>query len=124
MLISRKSWLRFSARGLLLARARLAERALGIRFNLRGKQNITKQDEIGARIWITWPSALFGSVLPPTVIGLRSVICRTLQCRLVVIVGLGVHQQRGSYTQGLNFGLQPRHLKFFLPQNFINILHR
>ena len=90
-----------------------------------GQGIFTEQDETGSeRIWMTWPSTLFGSVLPPTVIGLRSVICRTLHCRLVVIVGLGVRQQRGSDTQGLNFGLQPRHLKFFLPQNFINILHR
>jgi hypothetical protein len=47
---------------------------------------------------------LFGSVLPPTVVGLWNVIYRTRQCRLVVVFCFPVFQQkRDCYTQRLNF---------------------
>src|SRR6266478_5501276 len=46
----------------------------------------------------------FASVLPPAVVGLWSVIYRTQECRLVVF-------------------FQPRRLKLFLSQNFVNVLH-
>ncbi len=51
---------------------------------------------------------LFGFVLPPTVVGLRSLIYRTLQCRLVIF-GFPVRQKRGCDPQCLNFLFQPRH---------------
>src|SRR6266446_1705179 len=66
----------------------------------------------------------FASVLPPAVVGLWSVIYRTQECRLVVIFRFPVlRQKRGCYTQRPNFFFQPRHLKLFLSQNFVNVLH-
>jgi len=66
----------------------------------------------------------FASALPSTVVGLRSVIYRTRQCRLVVIFRFPVlRQKRGCYSQCLNFFLQPRYLKLFLSQNFVNVSH-
>jgi len=79
------------------------------------------QNRIRARLG---PKALFGFVLPSTVVGLRSVIHRTRQCRLVVIFRLAVFRQnRGHYTQCLDFVFYPRLFKLFLSQNFVNVLH-
>jgi len=67
---------------------------------------------------------LLGFDFPRTVVGLWSVIYRTRQCRLAVIFGFTVCQQkRRGYTQCLNFLLQPQYVKLFLSQNCVNILH-
>src|SRR6266436_2041744 len=65
---------------------------------------------------------LFVSVVPPTVVGSWSLIYRT-QCGLVISRFPLFRQKRGRYTQRLNFGFQPRHLKLLLSQNFVNVLH-
>jgi hypothetical protein len=50
--------------------------------------------------------------------------CRTGRCRRAVIFGFRLCQQkRDCYTQRLNLVFQPRLLKLFLFQNFVNVLH-
>src|SRR5437879_4400390 len=72
---------------------------------------------------------------PPRSLGLLRIIfhlhidrlrrSRTRWCRLVVIFCFPVREQkRGCDTQRLNFFLQSRHIKLFLSQNFVNVLHR
>ena len=70
------------------------------------------------------PKALFGSVLPGSVVGLSSVIYRTRQYKYVVIFPFTVIRYKSCcYPQGFNFFLQPGHLKLFLSQNFVNVSH-
>jgi hypothetical protein len=54
-------------------------RRFGKRFSYSGRIGLVAENQITLR------PVLFGSVLPPTVFGLWSVIYRTEQCRLVVI---------------------------------------
>jgi hypothetical protein len=56
--------------------------------------------------------------------GRRVSFTATRQCRLVDIFRFPViGQKRSCYAQCRNFFLQPRHLKLFLSQNFVNVLH-
>src|SRR6266853_6196992 len=65
---------------------------------------------------------LFVSVVPPTVVGSWSLIYRT-QCGLVISRFPIFRQQRGCYTQHLDFSFLPGHLKLLLSQYFVSVLH-